>query len=69
MREGRMAPVLTVTEQETAMEHPSGDVFTTVARVTFALGRVTVETVRQPGEKRTRATYVWDAARFRFNAE
>lgn len=69
MREGRMAPVLTLTEQETAMEHPSGDVFTTAARVTFALGRVTVETVRQPGEKRTRAAYVWDAARFRFNAE
>ena len=69
MRQGRMAPVLTLTEQETAMEHPSGDVFSTAARVTFALGRVTVESVRQPGEKRTRAAYVWDAARFRFNAE
>lgn len=69
MREGRMAPVLTVTEQETAMEHPSGDVFSTAARVTFALGRVTVESVRQPGEKRSRATYAWDAARFRFSAE
>lgn len=69
MREGRMAPVFTVTEQETAMEHPSGDVYSTAARVAFALGRVTVESVRQPGERRTRAAYVWDAARFRFSAE
>ena len=69
MRQGRMAPVFTLTEQETAMEHPSGDVFSTAARLTFALGRVTVESVRQPGDKRTRATYVWDVARFRFNAE
>ena len=69
MRGGVMVSVLTLIEQETAMEHPSGDVFSTAARVTFALGRVTVESVRQPGEKRTRATYVWDAARFRFNAE
>ena len=66
MRAGRLVPVLTVTEQETAMEHPSGDVFSTAARVSFAVGRITVETVRQPGGKRTRAAYAWDAARFRF---
>lgn len=69
MREGRMVAVLSVTERETAMEHPSGDVYSTAARVAFALGRVTVEAVRQPGDKRTRAAYVWDAARFRFSAE
>ena len=69
LRNGTMAEVLSISEEETAMEHPSGDVYVTKARVTFALGRVTVESVRQPGDKRTRATYVWDAARFRFSAE
>lgn len=66
LRAGRMVPVLTVTEQETAMEHPSGDVYSTAARVGFELGRVTVEAVRQPGEKRTSAAFVWNAAQFRF---
>lgn len=66
MRKGQMVPVFTVTEQETAMEHPSGDVYSTVARVSFSLGKVTVESVRQPGDRRTRKQYLWDAARFQF---
>lgn len=69
LRAGKMVVVVTLTEQETAMEHPSGEVYSTAARVSFSLGRMAVENVRQPGEKRTRAAFVWNAAQFRFIAE
>ncbi|HEU0120455.1 MAG TPA: hypothetical protein VFQ91_08020 [Bryobacteraceae bacterium] len=69
MRDGVMVNVLTLKEQETAMEHPSGDVFTTVARVEFEPGRVTVRSLKNPGEKRSCVSYFWDEAGFRFGEE
>lgn len=67
LREGKLLPVLEIKESETAMEHPSGDVFTTTAAVTFAPGRVTVRTKREPGGRTGCALHVWNEDRFRFD--
>lgn len=69
LRDGAMVNVLTVTESLSAMEHPSGDVFTTTARFTYAIGRVTVRATRNPGNRQTCKSSVWNAARFRFDEE
>jgi hypothetical protein len=66
LRKGVLVNVLSVKEQETAMEHPSGDVFETSARTTFAPGRIDTLTTRNPGNKKTCVTYTWNEARFRF---
>ncbi len=69
MRDGRLVNVLDVKEHETAMEHPSGHVFTTRAEIAYAPGRVTVRSKREPGGRLECAAYQWDSARFRFEEE
>ena len=66
VRDGRLVNVLDVKEHEIAMEHPSGDVFTTRAEIAYAPGRVTVRSRREPGGRAECTVYQWDAARFRF---
>lgn len=67
LRDGKLRPVLEIKESETAMEHPSGDVFTTTAAVDFAPGRVTVKSKREPGGRTACALHVWNEDRFRFD--
>lgn len=66
LRKGVLVNVFSVKEQETSMEHPSGKVFETTARLTFTSGRIEIITTRDPGNKKTCATYLWNEARFRF---
>ena len=66
LRKGVLVNVLSVKEQETAMEHPSGDVFEISAQLTFAPGRIDTVTTRNPGNKKTCVTYTWNESRFRF---
>lgn len=70
LREGTMRSVLSVVEEETAMEHPSGDVFATAARVRFAgVGRVEVRSVRNPGGLVRCRVFVWDGEGFGFKED
>ncbi|MBI2689234.1 MAG: hypothetical protein HYX27_23265 [Acidobacteria bacterium] len=69
LREGALVSVLSIKEQETAMEHPSGDVYATNARVQFAKGRVTVNYVKKPGGATRCVMYVWKPVQFRFDEE
>jgi hypothetical protein len=67
LRDGAAVNVLSLKEYESAMEHPSGDVTTTVAAVEFpAPGRILVRTAMDSGA-RTCTLYVWDAPAFRFS--
>lgn len=66
LRSGAMVNVLSLKEQETAMEHPSGDVFTTSTTLEFGPGRLMANSTRNPGNQRTATLYVWDEKRFRF---
>ena len=69
LRDGNLVNVLSVNEETTAMEHPSGNVFVTSAEITYALGRITTVTMRRPGNRRTCASYAWNEARFHFEEE
>lgn len=69
LKDGAMVNVLTVIESLSAMEHPSGDVFTTVATLSYAPGRVTVKSTRNPGNRQVCQTLVWSAALFRFQED
>lgn len=66
LRNGVLELVLSVMEQETAMEHPSGDVFETNAQIAYMPGRIKTVALRRPGNRKTCISYVWSAARFRF---
>jgi hypothetical protein len=68
LRDGSAVNVLSLKEYESAMEHPSGDVTTTVAAVEYpAPGRILVRTAKDPGPHRSCTLYVWDAPAFRFS--
>ena len=69
LRNGNLVNVFSVSEEETAMEHPSGNVFVTSAEITFAPGRITTVTTRHPGNRRTCASFAWNEARFHFEEE
>jgi hypothetical protein len=69
LKEGVLVNVLTVTESSTAMEHPSGDVFTTITTLSYAPGRITAKSIRNPGNRQTCVTYLWSASLFRFEAD
>jgi hypothetical protein len=69
MQSGAMVNVLNLTEYSSAMEHPSGDVFTTVTRLSYSPGRVVSDSTKNPGGRRTCQVYIWNAARFRFEED
>ncbi len=69
LRNGNLVNVLSVSEEETAMEHPSGNVSVTSAEITYAPGRITTVTTRHPGNRRTCVSFAWDEARFHFEEE
>jgi len=66
MKDGALAGVLRMKEREVAMEHPSGDVFTTEAKITIEPGKVTVRSIRHPGGIESCRLHTWDAERFTF---
>jgi len=66
LRKGVLVNVLSLKEQQTAMEHPNNDVFETTAQLTYKPSRIDVLSIRNPGNKRTCAIYTWNEARFRF---
>lgn len=67
LKDGAVVTVLSIKEHETAMEHPSGDVFTTEAKLSFAPGAITVHSTRHPGSVLTCQLHRWNAAAFRFD--
>lgn len=67
LRAGRLVNVLEVPEFETAMEHPSGEVFTTTTTLTFGPGQITVRSRRTPGGRTGCALYVWNEEQYRFD--
>jgi hypothetical protein len=69
LKDGAMITVLSIKEHETAMEHPSGDVFTTEARIEYAPGAITVRSTKKPGSTNTCQLYRWNAAAYRFEDE
>ena len=66
LRKGVLVNVLSLKEQQTAMEHPNNDVYENAAQITYKSGRIDVLLIRNPGNKRTCATYTWSEVRFRF---
>lgn len=69
LKDGAMVIVLAISEHETAMEHPSGDVYSTEARIEHAPGLVTVRSTKRPGNALTCQLYRWNSAAFRFQEE
>lgn len=69
MRKGALVNVLTATEYLSAMEHPTGEVFTTTAVLAVAPGRLMLRSLRQPGDRKTCQVYLWNPHRFRFEED
>lgn len=68
LRNGAATNVFSLTEHETAMEHPSGDVYTTNASIQIAPPRITVHSTRNPGSRRATIVFTWNPEKFRFDA-
>lgn len=66
LRTGYTTNVLAITEQETAMEHPSGDVYTITTIIEVNPGKITVQATRNPGNRQTTNLYTWNPTNFRF---
>lgn len=66
MRGGRLESVLELTEQESAMSHPSGEVSVTVRKLSFIPGRIMVRAVKAPGDHTSCEAFGWSESSFRF---
>jgi len=69
LRNKVLEKVLSINEQEAAMEQPSGNICEQSAQIISSRGRITTITTRSPWKRRTCAVYTWNESRFRFEQD